>query len=209
MTEEETVRAIAAGIELVRDCRERGYRLLATGEMGIGNTTTSSAVTAALLQCEAEEVTGRGAGLTDQGLTRKQQVVRTALETYDLWHADAFTVLQTVGGLDIAGLTGMCIGGALWHMPVVLDGVISMAAALVAERLFPGVREYLIPSHLGKEPAAGKLADALHLSPVIHAGMALGEGTGAVMMFSLLDMAMSIYGQSATFSEIEVEAYKR
>ena len=209
MTEEETVRAIVTGIKLVQDCKEKGYGLLATGEMGIGNTTTSSAVTAALLQCEAEEVTGRGAGLTDQGLTRKQQVVRTALETYDLWHADAFTVLQTVGGLDIAGLTGMCIGGALWHIPIVLDGVISMAAALVAERLFPGVREYLIPSHQGKEPAAVKLADALQLSPVIHAGMALGEGTGAVMMFTLLDMAMSIYGQSATFSEIAVEQYKR
>ena len=201
MTEEETVRAIVTGIKLVQDCKEKGYGLLATGEMGIGNTTTSSAVTAALLQCEAGEVTGRGAGLTDQGLTRKQQVVRTALETYDLWHADAFTVLQTVGGLDIAGLTGMCIGGALWHIPIVLDGVISMAAALVAEHLFP--------SHLGKEPAAVKLADALQLSPVIHAGMALGEGTGAVMMFTLLDMAMSIYGQSATFSEIAVEQYKR
>ena len=199
MTEEETVRAIATGIGLVRECKEKDYGILATGEMGIGNTTTSSAVTAALLQCEAEEVTGRG----------KQQVVRTALETYDLWHADAFTVLQTVGGLDIAGLTGMCIGGALWHIPIVLDGVISMAAALVAEHLFPGVREYLLPSHLGKEPAAVKLADALQLSPVIHAGMALGEGTGAVMMFTLLDMAMSIYGQSATFSEIEVEQYRR
>ena len=113
------------------------------------------------------------------------------------------------GGLDIAGLTGMCIGGALWHVPIVLDGVISMAAALVAERLFPGVREYLIPSDQGKEPAAVKLADALQLSPVIHAGMALGEGTGAVMMFTLLDMAMSIYGQSATFSEIKVEQYRR
>ena len=142
MTEEETVHAIATGIGLVRECKEKGYGILATGEMGIGNTTTSSAVTAALLQCEAGEVTGRGAGLTDQRLARKQQVVRTALETYDLWHADAFTVLQTVGGLDIAGLTGMCIGGALWHVPIVLDGVISMAAALVAERLFPGVREW-------------------------------------------------------------------
>ena len=103
----------------------------------------------------------------------------------------------------------MCIGGALWHIPIVLDGVISMAAALVAERLFPGVREYLLPSHLGKEPAAVKLADTLRLFPVIHAEMALGEGTGAVMMFTLLDMAMSIYGQSATFSEIAVEQYKR
>ena len=209
MTEEETVRAVAAGMELVRDCRERGYGILATGEMGIGNTTTCSAVTAALLKCKAEEVTGRGAGLTDQGLMRKQRVIREALEKYDLWNADAFTVLQTVGGLDIAGLTGMCIGGALWHVPIVLDGVISMAAALVAERMFPGVREYLLPSHLGKEPAAVKLAGALQLSPVIHAGMALGEGTGAVMLFALLDMAMSIYGQSATFSQIEVEQYKR
>lgn len=209
MTREQAVAAIEVGIAKAEELHAQGYEILATGEMGIGNTTTSSAVTAALLQCEAEEVTGRGAGLTDQGLTRKQQVVRTALETYDLWHADAFTVLQTVGGLDIAGLTGMCIGGALWHIPIVLDGVISMAAALVAERLFPGVREYLLPSHLGKEPAAVKLADALQLSPVIHAGMALGEGTGAVMMFTLLDMAMSIYGQSATFSEIAVEQYKR
>ena len=209
MTRAQAVAAIEAGIAKAQELKNLGYELLATGEMGIGNTTTSSAVTAALLQCEAEEVTGRGAGLTDQGLTRKQQVVRTALETYDLWHADAFTVLQTVGGLDIAGLTGMCIGGALWHIPIVLDGVISMAAALVAERLFPGVREYLLPSHLGKEPAAVKLADALRLFPVIHAEMALGEGTGAVMMFTLLDMAMSIYGQSATFSEIEVEQYRR
>ena len=209
MTEEETVRAVAAGIELVRDCKKQGYRILATGEMGIGNTTTSSAVTAALLQCEAEEVTGRGAGLTDQGLLRKQQAIRRALEKYDLWRADAFTVLRTVGGLDIAGLTGMCIGGAMWHVPVVLDGVISMAAALAAERLLPGVREYLIPSHLGKEPAAAKLAEALQLSPVIHAGMALGEGTGAVMMFPLLDMTLNIYGQSATFSDISVEQYKR
>lgn len=209
MTEEETVRAVAAGIELVRDCKKQGYRILATGEMGIGNTTTSSAVTAALLQCEAEEVTGRGAGLTDQGLVRKQQAIRRALEKYDLWHADAFTVLRTVGGLDIAGLSGMCIGGAMWHVPVVLDGVISMAAALAAEWLLPGVREYLIPSHLGKEPAAAKLAEALQLSPVIHAGMALGEGTGAVMMFPLLDMTLNIYGQSATFSDISVEQYKR
>ena len=209
MTEEETVRAVAAGIELVLDCKKQGYRILATGEMGIGNTTTSSAVTAALLQCEAEDVTGRGAGLTDQGLLRKQQAIRRALEKYDLWHADAFTVLRTVGGLDIAGLTGMCIGGAMWHVPVVLDGVISMAAALAAERLLPGVREYLIPSHLGKEPAAAKLAEALQISPVIHAGMALGEGTGAVMMFPLLDMTLSIYGQSATFSDISVEQYKR
>lgn len=209
MTEEETVCAIAVGMELVRESKEKDYRLLATGEMGIGNTTTSSAVTAALLHCDVEEVTGRGAGLDDVGLLRKQQVIRTALEKYDLWQADAFTVLQTVGGLDIAGLAGMCIGGAVYHIPIVLDGVISMAAALVAERLCPGTREYLLPSHLGKEPAAGKLAAALGLEPVLQADLALGEGTGAVMLFPLLDMALRIYGQGATFSDIEVEQYRR
>ena len=209
MTEEETVQALAAGMELVRECRKKGYTILATGEMGIGNTTTSSAVTAALLHCEVEEVTGRGAGLDDAGLLRKQQVIRTALEKYDLRQADAFTVLRTVGGLDIAGLVGMCIGGAMYHVPIVLDGVISMAAALVAERLCPGVRGYLLPSHLGKEPAAGRLAAELGLDPVIRADLALGEGTGAVMLFPLLDMALSIYEQGATFSDISVEQYKR
>lgn len=209
MTEEETVRAIATGIELVRECAAEGYDLLATGEMGIGNTTTSSAVTAALLHCTAEEVTGRGAGLDDEGLLRKQTMIREALERYRLYTADPLTVLQTVGGLDIAGLAGICIGGALYHVPVVLDGVISMAAALAAERLLPGVGEYLLPSHLGREPAAARLAEALGMEPVIHAGLALGEGTGAVMLFPLLSMAMSIYGQSATFSEIAVAQYER
>ena len=111
MTEEETVRAIATGIGLVRECKEKGYGILATGEMGIGNTTTSSAVTAALLQCEAGEVTGRGAGLTDQGLARKQQVVRTALETYDLWHADAFTGLAYTHCVGWCDQHGGSIGG--------------------------------------------------------------------------------------------------
>lgn len=209
MTGEQTVKAIATGIDLVFSCKEVGYRILATGEMGIGNTTTSSAVAAALLKCDARMVTGRGAGLSDAGLRRKQEVIRTAIDKYDLYHADGLEILQTVGGLDIAGLTGVCIGGALCHLPVVLDGVISMVAALVADRLFPGVREYLIPSHKGKEPAVRLLTEALGLAPVIDAGMALGEGTGAVMLFPLLDMALSIYNSSSTFQNSKIEQYKR
>ena len=209
MTEEQTVKAIATGIDLVFSCKEAGYHILATGEMGIGNTTTSSAVAAALLKCDARTVTGRGAGLSDAGLRRKQEVIRTAIDKYDLYHADALEILQTVGGLDIAGLTGVCIGGALCRLPVVLDGVISMVAALVADRLFPGVREYLIPSHKGKEPAVRLLTEALGLAPVIDAGMALGEGTGAVMLFPLLDMALSIYNSSSTFQNSKIEQYKR
>lgn len=209
MTQEETIRAIATGMELVFSCKERGYKILATGEMGIGNTTTSSAVTAALLKCGADVVTGRGAGLSDEGLWRKRQVICEAIRKYDLYHADALTILETVGGLDIAGLAGICIGGAVFHVPIVLDGVISMTAALLAERIVPGTKEYLIPSHKGKEPAAERLLRALEMEAVIDGRMALGEGTGAVMMFSLLDMALHLYRDRTTFTDIQVERYER
>lgn len=209
MTEEEAVRAIFTGIEMVFQCKEKGYKLLATGEMGIGNTTTSSAVTAALLGCGAAEVTGRGAGLNDEKLVHKQELITEAIDRYGLKEADALRILETVGGLDIAGLAGVCIGGALYHVPVVLDGVISMAAALLAERLVPGTKAYLIPSHKGKEPAVERLAEELELTPVIDAGLALGEGTGAVMLFPLLDMALSVYQDRTTFADIHIEQYER
>jgi len=209
MTQEETIRAIFTGIEMVKDCRQKGYRILATGEMGIGNTTTSSAVAAVLLDCHAREVTGRGAGLGDEGFLQKQRIITEAIEKYQLRGADPLRVLSTVGGFDIAGLVGVCIGGALFHIPIVLDGVISMTAALTAERIVPGTKAYLIPSHKGKEPAVQKLAASLGLECVIDASMALGEGTGAVMMMALLDMALCIYQNRTTFSDIEISQYER
>ena len=209
MTEEEAVRAVFTGIELAGDCKKKGYRLLATGEMGIGNTTTSSAVSAALLNCSAETVTGRGAGLDDERLLRKKRVIQEALEKYGLYDAEPFEVLRTVGGLDLAGLAGVCIGGACFHIPVVLDGVISLTAALLAERLVPGTRQFLLPSHKGREPAAGMLLKELDLEPVIDGQMALGEGTGAVMMFALLEMALCVYQKRTTFSDIRIEPYER
>ena len=209
MTEEEAIKAIFTGIEMVFDCKEKGYKILATGEMGIGNTTTSSAVTVALLGCEVAEVTGRGAGLSDEKLVHKQRIISEAIDKYELKEADALQILETVGGFDIAGLTGVCIGGALYHVPIVLDGVISMVAALLAERIVPGTKEYLIPSHKGKEPAAERLAKELGVEPVIDGNMALGEGTGAVMMFSLLDIALSVYEDRTTFSDIKIEQYER
>lgn len=209
MTEEEAIRAIFTGIEMVSDCREKDYKILATGEMGIGNTTTSSAVAAALLQCEAAEVTGRGAGLSDGKLIHKKNIIAEAVEKYGLKKADALRILATVGGFDIAGLAGVCIGGALYHVPIVLDGVISMAAALLAERIVPGTKEYLIPSHRGKEPAAERLAKELNVEPVIDGGLALGEGTGAVMMLSLLDIALSVYQDRTSFSDMEIKQYER
>lgn len=209
MTREEAVRAVFTGIQTVWECKEKGYDILATGEMGIGNTTTSSAVAAALLNCSAKTVAGRGAGLSDEKLAHKQLIIEDAIDKYQLTGAEPLKVLESVGGYDIAGLAGVCIGGGLYHMPVVLDGVISMTAALLAQRLVPGTVRYLIPSHKGKEPAVKRIMEELKLEPVIDGGMALGEGTGAVMMLDLLDLALKIYNGRNTFSDIQIEPYER
>ena len=209
MTRQEAVQAIETGIRIVRELKEKGYQILATGEMGIGNTTTSSAMAAALLKCEVSLVTGKGAGLSEKGLLHKQEVIGQAIRKYDLYEKDAFTILETVGGLDIAGLVGLCIGGAIYRIPIVLDGVISLVAALTAEKIAPGTKEYLLTSHQGKEPAAKFLLKALEKEAVLNAHMALGEGTGAVMMFPLLDMALRVYHAETTFFDIQVEQYQR
>lgn len=209
MTEAETLRAIEAGIEMVKTCKKKGYRLLATGEMGIGNTTTSSAMAAALLSCAVEEITGKGAGLSDAGLQHKIEVIRQGIKKHALKSHETFRILSTVGGLDIAGLTGVFLGGAIYHVPIVIDGVISAVAALTAERLAPGVKDYVIPSHKSREPAAARILEELGIHPVIDAGLALGEGTGAVMMFELLDTACALYGAQTTFADIDMEPYQR
>ena len=209
MSEEEAMQAVRVGMELVKECKEAGYTLLGTGEMGIGNTTTSAAMAAVLLSVSPEIVVGRGAGLSDEGLAKKRQVIAEALEKYQLRENEPMRILSSVGGLDIAGLCGVFLGGAKYHMPIVVDGVISAVAALTAERLCPGTKEFIIPSHKGKEPASELLMRELGLYPVIDAGLALGEGTGAVMMFSLLDMAMTLYETGATFDDFEIEEYHR
>lgn len=209
MSEAEALQAVEEGIRWVKECKEQGYQILGTGEMGIGNTTTSTAVGCALLGLSAEEVTGRGAGLDDAGLTRKKMVIARAIERYDLYGKDALTILHTVGGLDIAGLVGIFIGGALYHIPVVLDGMITAVAALAAQRLVPGVRDYLIASHLSKEPITRRMMEELALCPVIQASLALGEGTGAAMLFPLLDMALTVYRENDSFDEMQIDAYER
>ena len=204
MTEEEALAAIEAGIDSVKKCKEDGVTLLATGEMGIGNTTTSSAVAAALLNCETAAITGKGAGLSDAGLLHKIAVIDEARKKYQFDSKDVFRILCSVGGL-----CGVCIGGAVYGVPVVLDGVISAVAALVAERLVPGVKDFLIASHKSREPAAALILQELGVHPVIDGSLALGEGTGAVLMFGLLDTVHAVYGNRTTFSDIRVEAYKR
>lgn len=211
MTRMQALQAILTGIHQVKEKKEAGYKIIATGEMGIGNTTTSSMLVAALTGRTAEEVTGRGAGLNDAGLLRKQQVIAQALEKYEkeIRSEHVLSMLAAFGGLDIAGMAGVCIGGALYHVPVVLDGLISSVAALVAERIVPGVREFVLPSHLSKEPAAKWIAEEMKLHPVIDAGLGLGEGTGAVMLFSLLDLALALYEDQTTFDTMEIAQYER
>ena len=209
MTRQEVIDAIETGIHLVRTYKEQGYHLIATGELGMGNTTTSAAVSSVLLGKEISKMTGRGAGASDQALLHKQKVIEEGIRKHHPDQNDPIEILSCVGGLDIAGMTGIFIGGAMYHIPIVMDGVISVTAALTAERLKKGVREYLIPSHMSREPAARLALEELGIHPVIDASLALGEGTGAVMMFSLLDLAMALYKDHLTFEDVMLEQYTR
>ena len=208
MTREEAERAILTGVELVGELKKQGYRLLATGEMGIGNTTTSSAVVSVLLRQEPADVTGRGAGLSTEGLRLKIRAIETAIAVNRPDPADGLDVLHKVGGLDIAGLAGVFLGGAYHHIPVLVDGFISSAAALVAASLCPGVKDYMLGSHASNEPAGKLVLEALGLTPFLYAGMCLGEGTGAVAVMPLLDMGLAVYREMCTFEATNIEAYQ-
>ena len=217
MDPQEAYDALCLGMDLVKEARDAGYRILLTGEMGIGNTTTSAAMAAILTGTQVDIVTGRGAGLDDAGLQRKCLVIREGLERYGFAiregglrePAEVFRLLCCVGGLDIAGMAGVFMGGALYGIPVVIDGVISAVAAMTAERMIRGCSEYMLPGHQGKEPAMKLLLEALGLQAPIHAELALGEGTGAVMMLALLRMAMCVYLGNTGFAALGMDAYER
>ncbi len=199
MTRQQAICAIEVGINKVIELKAKGYDIIATGEMGIGNTTTSSAVTSVFTGTPVEQVTGRGAGLSSEGLERKIAAIKKAVEVNRPDKKDALDVLHKVGGLDIAGLAGVFIGSALCRLPVIVDGFISEAAALTAVKICPEVKGYIIGSHLSKEPACHMLTEVLGLEPVINADMCLGEGTGAVALLPLLDMSHAIYTKLHTF----------
>lgn len=208
MTEHEALQAIQVGMELVRECREQGYRLLATGEMGIGNTTTSSAIASVLLGLPVEAVAGKGAGLSAAGIQRKKEVIEQAITFHHPDPKDTLGVLACLGGFDIAGMAGVFLGGALYRLPVVIDGLISSVAALIAARLCPNAVHYMLPSHMSNEPSSVMIMKELGLEPIIFGKLALGEGTGAVTLFPLLDMAHAVYLENSTFEHIHMEAYK-
>ena len=206
MSVEEFSRAVQVGMDLVKESKEQGYTVLLTGEMGIGNTTSAAVVAGYLLDLNAEAVTGRGAGLDDEGFSKKRAVVSMALSMYS--GLSPVEICSNFGGLELAAMTGIAIGGALYKIPVILDGMLSLVSALVADRLLDGTREYLIPSHISKEPVTAKLAKKLDLEPVIDAQMAVGEGAGAVMLVPPLRLADLAFHEALRFGDSGVEQYK-
>lgn len=208
MSREQAEQAVLTGINTVERLAKEGYEILATGEMGIGNTTTSSAVVSVLLRQDADAVAGRGAGLSREGLERKRYVIRESIRCRRPDREDVLDVLSKVGGLDIAGLAGVFLGGAIFHIPVLIDGFISSAAALCAVRLAPESAGYMLASHRSAEPAGGMVLEELGLCPLIDCGMSLGEGSGAVAAMPLLDMGTEVYEKMSTFEEISVKQYE-
>lgn len=200
--------ALQLGMDLAAECRDAGVTVLGVGEMGIGNTTSAAVLAGRMLGLSAEEVTGRGAGLDGAGLQRKRRVIAAALEMPGVG-PDVEAIWCRFGGLELTAMTGIILGGGLYGIPVVLDGLLSLVSAEAAERLVPGVREYMIPSHISREPAARCLAESLGLEPVLDAGMGTGEGAGAAMMMSLLRDVNRVYREAKRFDGYGMEPYTR
>ncbi|WP_281939620.1 nicotinate-nucleotide--dimethylbenzimidazole phosphoribosyltransferase [Paenibacillus tyrfis] len=201
MTRAEAEAAVMIGVEIAQELAGEGYRLLATGEMGIGNTTASSALLAVLGATDPAAAAGRGTGIDDERLLHKQAVIRRAIETNRPEASDPLDALAKVGGLEIAGLVGLILGAAQSRIPVVIDGFISSAAALVAARLAPLSVSYMIASHLSQEQGHERLLTEIGLTPMLRMDMRLGEGTGAVLAFPMIEAAVRIMKEMATFAD--------
>lgn len=198
MTREQTLQAILTGAEIARTV---DADVIGVGEMGIGNTTTSSAVLAVLLGADVEAVTGRGGGITEESFRKKKAVIRTAIEVNRPDRDDVVGVLSKVGGFDLAAMCGAFLGAAAARRPAVIDGLISTAAALCAVRLCPNVRGYLVPSHASFEIGYRLAMEAMDLRPLFDLGMRLGEGSGCPLAFQVLDAACAVINDMATFDE--------
>ena len=204
MTREQALRAVLCGVELSRDAARDGVDVLGVGEMGIGNTTTSSAVLAVLTARPVEELTGRGAGITDKAYRNKIEVIKRAIAVNAPSANDVIDVLSKLGGFDIAAMTGAFLGAAYSRVPVVIDGFISAVAALCACRLCPLAREYLIPSHESFEIGYRIAMEEIGLQPLFNLGMRLGEGSGCPIAMMLLDGACAVMRDMATFEEANI-----
>ncbi|MCR5215394.1 MAG: nicotinate-nucleotide--dimethylbenzimidazole phosphoribosyltransferase [Lachnospiraceae bacterium] len=219
MTMSQCREAIDLGKSLARDASKKGYELIVTGEMGIGNTTASTAILLSLLdvpKTQWSQYIGRGAGLDDQRFIKKQQVIEEGLrlhqpliQSQESQSQKALMALCCFGGLEIACMVGMFLGGKEMGIPVVLDGLISATAALVASRLETDLTRYILPSHQGREGGCMLALKALGLTPLLRGNMALGEGTGGLLLLPLLDSMISYYEQGASFFDNHIEDYMR
>lgn len=218
MTREQTVQAILVGIERARQAAADGINVIGVGEMGIGNTTTSSAVLAALTGLSVEDVTGRGGGLTDAAFEKKKDIIRRALALHGLVGTasgsasgdagaqfDPIEVLSRVGGLDLAGMCGLFLGAAICRIPAVIDGFISIVAALCAQRLCGSCRDFMFPSHVSEEIGYMRAAQELHLDPWLHLNMRLGEGSGCPLAFQILEASCALMNKMATFEKAKID----
>lgn len=204
MTRREALQALLVGASVAEDAIREGFTLLATGDMGIGNTTPSSAIVALLTHSTLETVIGRGTGIDDAGLKKKRLAIERAIEVNQPDSSDALDVLVKVGGLEIAAIAGAILQAAASRVPIVIDGFISTAGALIAEGLAPSCRAFMIPSHGSVEPGHRTALAGLGLEPVLNLNMRLGEGTGAVMTFYLIEAALHILEEMATFADAGV-----
>ncbi|MDR3270530.1 MAG: nicotinate-nucleotide--dimethylbenzimidazole phosphoribosyltransferase [Peptococcaceae bacterium] len=208
MTRAEAVRALLVGADVAREAITGGVNLLATGDLGIGNTTPSAAIIAVFTDLPVREIAGRGTGLNDQGLTHKRQIIEQALRLHHPDPQDPLDVLSKVGGLEIAALAGVILQAAASHTAVVIDGVISTAGAMIAAHLKPRCASYMIASHCSEEPGHIKALQSLGLHPPLNLSMRLGEGTGAAMTMYLVEASLRILTEMATFAEAAVSGKK-
>ncbi len=204
MSRDEAIRAIEAGIEVFEDELPNGIDIIGTGDMGIGNTTPSSAILAVLTGADIKEVTGRGTGLDNNALEKKINVIKQVLEVNKPDPSDPIDVLAKVGGFEIGGIAGLCLAAARHRIPVLIDGFISTAGALIACRLSPKVRNYLIASHKSVEKGHGFMLECLGKRPLLDLDLRLGEGTGAALGMSLVEAGVNILTQMATFGDAKV-----
>jgi len=204
MLREEAEQAVIAGIQVVKRLVDAGYRLLAVGEMGIGNTTPAAAMTCALTGASPDEAVGRGTGVDDQGLLRKRMVVRKAIAVNDPDGNNALDVLAKLGGYEIAGMAGVCLGAAMYRVPLIIDGYITSVAALAAARLNPVAASYWFASHRSAESGHSIVLQALGLEPILELGMRLGEGTGAALCMRIVEAGADVLGSMATFESAGV-----
>lgn len=205
MTREEAIKAIEVGIEIANEEIKNGVQILGTGEMGIGNTTPSSAILSVLLGCDPLRITGRGAGLGKGGIEHKAEVIRRAIRMNEPNPDDVIDVLEKVGGLEIGGMAGVMLGAAANRIPVVVDGFISTIAAIIAVGIEPKTKDYLVTSHASQEPGAKLASELLGLEPMLMMDMCLGEGSGAALAFPIIEAACSILKNMPTFAEIGME----